>query len=853
MEDACMNNKKGLFKLISLVCVIVMLLAVVALPASAIGTYRTAANGASSSYRDGKYYDYLMRVSLTGDGVTDTLAVALSQMGYAESNNYYQLSGTIAGSSNYTEFNYNFGDVLGNNSKYEWSASFCSWVLWQAGVTPDGHADFDTAMCRYHLYDNSNYYWREIACDNWALKLKNMGMYNNRGSYVPEAGDLIFFNRSGTIGHMGFVVWCNGSTVYTVEGNSSSMSGSDGNGGGTYYRSYDLNDTSINGYGKLPYEKNADALKVDYTGQNKTAGLYMANADFWVSAPVNSANAYKDVYKIAKYEMFKVTGFDGQYAIIEHGNGRYYGNLNSNNIQISAAAHQHVYVAGSDDDNHYQICSGCEDKQNIAEHSYTLQYDDANHFEKCSCGHTKDEVQHTLNYVVEDETHKLECSCGYVQDGSHVSHEFDILDRNENEHYYRCECGKIDETSVEEHEFVQSYDENDHFEMCETCQMIIESSVAPHKYDISTSFDSCECGYDRSSLETQHVWEIGFDGENHFHKCSECGEIREETTSAHVFSEYLVDGDYHYSKCACGMVANDTKHTHVYDRMGFVDEENSQVHLKACVCGVLLEGTEEAHYYDELNYDENGHWFECICGFKSEISAHDLQNGTCTECSYHTHWYCHDNNGHWLTCDCDGSGKLEEHEITDGRCEVCGYETTPIHKHSLSEGTCSECGYHEHKIAFDEKGHWFACGCYDGSNALCEHVMEQGKCTECGYVKAQKVLHRIDEQGNCTDCGYHEHIYLYDANGHKNVCKCYLSGRIDRHTLEDGKCTVCGYNSKAGADTGDGTVNELQKEENTTNIGASNGGCGSTLGAASVAMGVILMLGCAVTIKKKEG
>ena len=70
--------------------------------ASAAITYKKGANNASSSYQSGKYYSNLQSLSLTGDGVTDVLAVAISQLGYQEGNSDGEFSGTVSGSNNYT-------------------------------------------------------------------------------------------------------------------------------------------------------------------------------------------------------------------------------------------------------------------------------------------------------------------------------------------------------------------------------------------------------------------------------------------------------------------------------------------------------------------------------------------------------------------------------------------------------------------------------------------------------------------------------------------------------------------------------------------------------------------------------
>ena len=60
--------------------------------------------GGSASYKSGPYYSKLCAVNLTGNQRTDIVNVAKSQIGYQEGNNSSQLSGTVKGSANYTEY-----------------------------------------------------------------------------------------------------------------------------------------------------------------------------------------------------------------------------------------------------------------------------------------------------------------------------------------------------------------------------------------------------------------------------------------------------------------------------------------------------------------------------------------------------------------------------------------------------------------------------------------------------------------------------------------------------------------------------------------------------------------------------
>jgi len=122
--------KKHLSKVLALMLAMLMVASVMAIPVSA-ATYKTGANAASSSYKNGPYYSNYTKIPLTGDGRLDVVAVAMSQLGYEESSSVNDLSG-LNGSDGYniTEFNYNMGNY-GEGYGYYWCATFVSWALFQ--------------------------------------------------------------------------------------------------------------------------------------------------------------------------------------------------------------------------------------------------------------------------------------------------------------------------------------------------------------------------------------------------------------------------------------------------------------------------------------------------------------------------------------------------------------------------------------------------------------------------------------------------------------------------------------------------------------------------------------------------
>ncbi len=173
----------------------------------------------------------------TGDMAEDIVAVAKTQIGYHEGS----LSGTTSGTNNYTKYGVWYGDYV-NDSSFDygqWCAMFVSWCAKEAGI-PD-------SIVYYHAY-----------CPYGVTWFKNKGLWKNSayrgGSYTPKRGDIIYFsNSSGEAGHIGIVDYVSGSTVYTVEGNTSSAV-YDPNGNVATNKSYTLSSSYILGYGLPAYE-----------------------------------------------------------------------------------------------------------------------------------------------------------------------------------------------------------------------------------------------------------------------------------------------------------------------------------------------------------------------------------------------------------------------------------------------------------------------------------------------------------------------------------------------------------------------------------------------------------------------
>ena len=161
---------------------------------------------------------------LTGEWRKDVLLVAKSQLGYKESTENYIVDAD-GDKKGYTRYGQWYGDLYG-----DWCAMFASFCL-------------DYADVRGIPLDAN--------CQNWISELKQYNLYRDSSSYIPQKGDIIFFDwdLDGVSHHVGLVADVimndNGTvqTVKTIEGNS----GNDC----VEYDTYAGDNPQIMGYGEL--------------------------------------------------------------------------------------------------------------------------------------------------------------------------------------------------------------------------------------------------------------------------------------------------------------------------------------------------------------------------------------------------------------------------------------------------------------------------------------------------------------------------------------------------------------------------------------------------------------------------
>lgn len=296
-----MTGKIRLISFISAIAIAVSLFGVICVSAA------STMYNATTNYKSGKYYSNFRYVDLCGDGAQDTLAIALSQLGYHEGNDDTEFDGlSIDGNRDFVEYNVLYGKLdndQGNGLSYGyyWCASFVNWCLRQAGVSKEASAD------------------AEVSCRRWLSSCKSAGIYSAKNGYLPKSGDLIFFkdkNSLATTTHMGLVLYSDGKNVYTIEGNTSNGSEFSSDGNYVALKSYPLTSTYIVGYASPAYDVVDDINRVDYSGKTFGAGKYITTEEIYVY----SDDTYrKKIGKIEPFTVFSVESVDQDALFIDGG------------------------------------------------------------------------------------------------------------------------------------------------------------------------------------------------------------------------------------------------------------------------------------------------------------------------------------------------------------------------------------------------------------------------------------------------------------------------------------------------------------------------------------------------------
>lgn len=157
------------------------------------------------------------------------IAVAQAELGYMEKDNASNLdSKTGGGSRNFTKYARDVGHANGQ----PWCTTFVVWVFQQAAGGDKG------------LASNTLFGATTAGCAENASRFKKAGKWL-APSQTPKPGDVIFYKKS----HTGVVVGVNGTTVYTIEGNTSGDNAIERNGGQVALKQRTVGDGGILGWG----------------------------------------------------------------------------------------------------------------------------------------------------------------------------------------------------------------------------------------------------------------------------------------------------------------------------------------------------------------------------------------------------------------------------------------------------------------------------------------------------------------------------------------------------------------------------------------------------------------------------
>ena len=224
----------------------------------------------SSDYKSSVWYKNFSGIELTSNERNNVLRVAISQLGYHEGNSDADFGGTnLKGTLNVTEYNRlpivtSTGKPYGEEGSdgkvldysFNWCACFVNWCLNQAQID---HAHAELSCGRW--------------IDDWFTQQEN-GYSTSKaygGKYTPQPADMIFFDwdqKNNWPEHIGLVLYVTDTTVYTVEGNTSS--------GYVAVRSYPLDSKQIKGYGRPAYAEGEEET-LDFSFSTVREGTYIVH------------------------------------------------------------------------------------------------------------------------------------------------------------------------------------------------------------------------------------------------------------------------------------------------------------------------------------------------------------------------------------------------------------------------------------------------------------------------------------------------------------------------------------------------------------------------------------------------
>ena len=521
--------------------------------------------------------------------------------------------------------------------------------------------------------------------------------------------------------------------------------------------------------------------------------------------------------------------------------------------QLPATGHK--YENRSNDTEHWQFCTKCNDTTSATEHTF---------------GQWK--ITKTETCTEEGEQQATCPVCNYTSTKTRPLAAHKVNFQSGGNYYHIGTCSECNETIREAHnKYISGKGDTGHRYKCsvEGCNWYIDEK---HTYE-NGKCTVCDWSQGSSSgggEETcEHSYELKSNETTHWQECTNCGakvDEAEHTVAIWTNNDTLTSQTEgtHSGKCTVCDLTITKQH----------DFDTATNKCTANGCNAIME---HEHQW-EVRKDNTNHWQICrICQMEKENSRGAHVYGT---------WSDNGDGTHIRICMSEGCGQkqTEAHVYEDGVCTQCGFEEKDEdlnceHLYSIVQKDntfhwikCSKCG--EIKPSSKEKHtyeDWINCG--DGTHSSScilvdcrhliteEHTFENGVCTECGATEADEICeHTFTEEKNdedyhwleCSKCGAininsrEAHNYgKWEDNGdgtHIRACNYEECERtqIQQHTYEDGICIECGAkksnnngsedgdddNNNNGNNSGDNDGNNGNGDNNNNNNNNSNNGNG---------------------------
>lgn len=166
------------------------------------------------------------------------IKIAVDEKGYLEKASLKNLDDKVAnaGNKNFTKY---WRDICRQLQGEPWCMCFVIWCF----VKAYGAEIAKALLCVTGAWS----YYTPTAASYFKAK----GQWHTKD---PKVADVVFFQNSERICHVGIVKSVQGNTLTTIEGNTSSSAGVVPNGGGVFEKHYNIPNSRIAGYGRPNYD-----------------------------------------------------------------------------------------------------------------------------------------------------------------------------------------------------------------------------------------------------------------------------------------------------------------------------------------------------------------------------------------------------------------------------------------------------------------------------------------------------------------------------------------------------------------------------------------------------------------------